>query len=75
MSESSDLADYIKELRMILADSLDTLLNLEHESVYEKDEEIVPINNVVELVDMSFDVANSEKIKLAESEFLKRQAI
>jgi hypothetical protein len=75
MSESSDLADYIKELRMILADSLDTLLNLEHESAYEKDEEIVPINNVVELVDMSFDVAHSEKIKLAESKFLKRQAI
>jgi hypothetical protein len=75
MNESSDLADYIKELRMILADSLDTLLNLEHESAYEKDEEIVPINNVVELVDMSFDVAHSEKIKLAESKFLKRQAI
>lgn len=75
MNESSDLADYIKELRMILADSLGTLLNLEHESAYEKDEEIVPINNVVELVDMSFDVAHSEKIKLAESEFLKRQAI
>ncbi len=75
MSDNSDLVDYIKETRMILADSLDVLLNLEHEALYEKDEELVPINNVVELVDMSLDVSHSEKLKQAESELLKRQPI
>lgn len=75
MNDNSDLVDYIKELRMILADSIDTLLNLEYETVYEKDEEIIPINNVVELVDMSYDVANSVKLKQAESELMKRTQI
>ncbi|HEX9844966.1 MAG TPA: hypothetical protein VGA92_00715 [Candidatus Nitrosotenuis sp.] len=75
MSDNSDLVDYIKETRLILADSLDVLLNLEHEALYEKDEELVPINNVVELVDMSLDVSHSEKLKQAESELLKRQPI
>jgi hypothetical protein len=75
MNDNSDLVDYIKEVRMILADSIDTLLNLEYETVYEKDEEIIPINNVVELVDMSYDVANSTKLKQAESEFMKRTQI
>ena len=75
MSDNSDLVDYIKETRMILADSLDVLLNLEHEALYKKDEELVPINNVVELVDMSLDVSHSEKLKQAESELLKRQPI
>lgn len=74
MNENSDLVDYIKEARMILADSIDTLLNLEYDS-YEKDDEIVPINNAVELVDMAFDVLHSQKIKAAESELLKRQPI
>lgn len=75
MSDNSDLVDYIKETKMILADSLDVLLNLEHDALYEKDEELIPINNVVELVDMSLDVSHSEKLKHAESELLKRQPI
>jgi hypothetical protein len=75
MNDRSDLVDYIKEVRMILADSIDILLNLEYDTIYEKDEELVPVNNIVELVDMSFDVAHSEKLRQAESEFLKRQPI
>jgi hypothetical protein len=75
MNDNSDLVDYIKDVRMIIADSIDTLLNLEYEAIYEKDEDIVPINNVVELIDMSFDVGHVEKIKQAESDLLKRQPI
>ena len=73
MNDSSDLVDYIKEVRLILADSIDTLLNLECETLYEKDDNLTPINNVVELVDMSYDVAETEKVKIAESGLLKRQ--
>ncbi len=69
-----DLVDYIREVRMILADSIDVLLNLEHDSFDDKCEEIVPINSAVELVDMSYDVAESQKIKSAESELMKRQS-
>ncbi len=75
MNDGLDLVDYIKEVRMILADSIDTLLNLECDALCEKDEALVPINNAIELVDMSYSVADSEKIKNAESEFLKRQTL
>ncbi|MEW6043568.1 MAG: hypothetical protein AB1608_04850 [Thermoproteota archaeon] len=73
MSESSDIVDYIKELRMVLADSIDLLLNLQFEGIYDQDDEIIPVNSSAELVDMSYDVAHSIKLKIAESEFLKRQ--
>lgn len=75
MNESSDIVDYIKELRLILADSIDVLLNLEFEAIYDNDDELTPINNVVELVDMSYDVAELSRVKTAESEFLKRQSL
>lgn len=72
MNESSDIVDYIRELRMILADSMDVLLNLQFEEDSAEDE-LVPITSAVDLVDMSYDVARSNKLKIAESEFLKRQ--
>lgn len=72
MSDNSDVVDYIREVRMILADSIDTLLNLQHDMT-EVDEEITPVESVVELVDMGYDVALSEKLKKAETEFLKRE--
>ncbi|MGQ0771404.1 MAG: hypothetical protein ACT4NT_01330 [Nitrososphaerota archaeon] len=75
MNDSSDLVDYIKEARMVLDDTIETLLNLKGDALCEKDEAIIPISNVVELVDMSYGISDSEKIKSAESEFLKRQAI
>lgn len=73
MSDNADVVDYIKEVRMILADSIDTLLNLQHDVTCDEDEMIVPIRNVVELVDMGYDVARTENLKRAESEFLKRE--
>ena len=73
MSDNADVVDYIKEVRMILADSIDTLLNLQHDVACDDDEVIVPVHNVVELVDMGYDVARTENLKRAESEFLKRE--
>jgi hypothetical protein len=75
MNDDSDLVDYIKQVRMILDDSMETLLNLKLDALYEKDDDLVPIDNVVELIDMSFDVGRAEKIRQAESELLKRQPI
>ncbi len=72
MNDGADLVDYIKEVRIILADSIDTLLNLESDTLDEK-YEVVPITSAAELVDMSYDVAESQKIKSAEAELMKRQ--
>jgi hypothetical protein len=73
MNDDADLVDYIKEVRMILADSMDTLFNLEYDAINEKDDEVVPISSVTELIDMSYDVADSQRIKNAETELMKRQ--
>jgi len=72
MYDEPDVVDYIKEVRMILADSIDTLLNLQHD-VSDVDDEIVPVNSAAELVDMGYDVSHSERLKRAESDFLKRE--
>lgn len=73
MEDNSDLVDYIKDVRMLIADSIDTLLELEYETSSDDEDRIVPINSVIELVDMSLDVNHSEKLKRAESELMKRQ--
>ena len=72
MNANEDVVDYIKEVRIILADSIDTLLNLQHDLTQDQDEQITPIANVVELVDMSYDVSHDSKIKSAQDEFIKR---
>ena len=73
MSQNEDIVDYIKEVRMILADSIDTLLNLQDDIAADADEQIIPISSKAELVDMSYDVAYDQKIKGAQDEFMKRE--
>lgn len=73
MNDGADPVDYIKEVQMILADSMDTLFNLEYDAINERDEEVIPISSVTELIDMSYDVAGSQRIKNAETELMKRQ--
>lgn len=73
MSQNEDIVDYIKEVRMILADSIDALLNLQHDITLDQDEQITPITSQAELVDMSYDVAYEQKIKGAQDEFMKRE--
>lgn len=73
MNDGADLVDYIREARVIFADSIDTLLNLESDALDEKHEEVVLITSAAELVDMSYDVAESQKMKSAEAKLMKRQ--
>ncbi|MFM7861150.1 MAG: hypothetical protein ACKO7Y_00110 [Candidatus Nitrosotenuis sp.] len=79
MSASEDIVDYIKEVRMVLADSIDTLLNLQNdlqnEITIEKDDEITPISSKAQLVDISYDIAYAQKIKNAQDEFSKRDIL
>ncbi|NDB32282.1 MAG: hypothetical protein EB150_04645 [Nitrososphaeria archaeon] len=79
MSASEDIVDYIKEVRMVLADSIDVLLNLQHdlqnEITIEKDDEITPVSSKAELVDMTYDIAYDQKIKNAQEEFSRRDIL
>ena len=73
MSKNEDVVDYIKEVRMILADSIDTLLDLQNDITCNLDEKITPINSKAELVDTAYDMAYDQKIKSAQDEFMKRE--
>lgn len=79
MSASEDIVDYIKEVRMVLADSIDVLLNLQrdlqNEITIEKDDEITPVSSKAELVDMTYDIAYDQKIKNAQEEFSRRDIL
>lgn len=72
MNENEDMVDYIKEVRMILADSIDTLLTLQSDILDERDEQIIPVASKAELVDITYDIAYDQKIKSAQDEFMKR---
>jgi hypothetical protein len=72
LDENLDIVDYIREARSVLADSMNTLLNLQHD-VNCEDDKITPINHVVELIDMGYDIAHSEKLKKAEVAFVERE--
>lgn len=73
MDEDCDILDYLTEAKAILAESMSEILHLQHDMIHDTDEKIVPVNNVVELIDMGYDVAHSENLKKAESEFLRRE--
>ncbi len=72
MSGNEDIVDYIKEVRMILADSIDTLLNLQDDTTLDQDETLVPITSKAELVDITYDIAYDQKIKSAQDDYMKR---
>ncbi|MFM7795998.1 MAG: hypothetical protein ACKO7N_04470 [Candidatus Nitrosotenuis sp.] len=72
MSSNEDIVDYIKEVRMILADSIDTLLNLQADATLDQDETLVPITSKAELVDITYDIAYDQKIKSAQDDYMKR---
>jgi hypothetical protein len=72
VSANEDIVDYIKEVRMILADSIDTLLNLQADITLEQDEAIIPITSKAELVDITYDIAYEQKIKSAQDQYIKR---
>ncbi|MBM3905068.1 MAG: hypothetical protein FJ354_00075 [Thaumarchaeota archaeon] len=79
MSGNEDIVDYIKEVRMVLADSIDTLLTLQHdlqnEITVEKDDEITSISSKAQLLDITYDIAYDQKIKNAQDELSKRDIL
>lgn len=70
--ESDDLGDIVEECRRILDDSMSILTDVEFEADSAKEDVVRPSMTKSELVDMVHDVADSIKIKKAESAFVRR---
>ena len=69
-----DLPETVKKCMKILDENVDFLSNLEHDLDDEKEDELVPNMELHQLYDMTEDVADSAKIKRAESNMMRRQA-
>ncbi len=70
--ESDDLGDIVEECRRILDDSMSILSDIEFEAESAKEDIVSPSMTKSELVDMAHEVADSVKIKKAESSFVRR---
>ena len=71
---NDDLPDAVKKCLDILDENLEILSNIEIDLNDEKNDELVPDMKLHNLYDMTEDVAETEKVKRAESKFMKRQS-
>ena len=71
---NDDLPDTVKKCLDISDENLEILSNIEIDLNDEKNDELVPDMKLHHLYDMTEDVAESEKIKRAESKFMRRQS-
>ena len=69
-----DLPESVKKCLDILEENVEILANLELELEDEKENALVPDMELHQLYDMTEDVAESAKLKRAESNFAQRQA-
>lgn len=73
MNDKDIFQDEINECLKILDENMEILNDLEHGLDDEKEDEFTPNLQLHNLYDMTEDVAESVKIKNAESSFMKRQ--
>ena len=71
---TDDLPDTVKKCLDILDENLGILSDIEFNLNDEKNDELIPDMKLHHLYDMSEDVAESEKIKRAESKLMRRQS-
>ncbi|MHA7734809.1 hypothetical protein [Nitrosopumilus sp. S6] len=69
-----DLPESVKKCLDILEENVEILANLELELEDEQENTLVPDMELHQLYDMTEDVAESAKLKRAESNFARRQA-
>jgi hypothetical protein len=70
---TDDIPDTVKKCLDILDENLEILCNIEFDLNDEKHDELVPDMKLHHLYDMTEDIAESEKIKRAESKLMRRQ--
>ena len=69
-----NIPDTVKKCLDILDENLEILSNIEFNLNDEKNDELVPDMKLYHLYDMAEDIADSEKIKRAESKLIRRQS-
>ena len=69
-----DLPETVKKCIKILDENVDFLSNLEQDLNDENEDKLVPDMELHNLYDMTEDVAESSRIKRAESNLMRRQA-
>ena len=69
-----DLPESVKKCLDILEENVEILANLELDLDDEKEDTLIPNLELHQLYDMTEDVAESAKLKRAESNFTKRQS-
>lgn len=69
-----DLPETVKKCLKILDENVDFLSNLEQDLDDEQEDKLTPDMQLHQLYDMTEDVAESSKLKRAESNFMRRQA-
>lgn len=73
MEEDSDLGEFVKEFKKVIADSLEILSDLDCDFVQSKEDELTPITNLQEVHEATDDITHFAKIKKAESELVRRK--
>ncbi len=68
-----DLPETIEECVKIMEENVEILANLEMDLEDEKEDELVPNMELYQLYDITEDVSESSKIKLAEFNLAQRQ--
>ena len=68
-----DLPESVKKCLDILEENVEILANLELDLEDEKEDELTPNMELHQLYDMTEDVSESTKLKLAESNLVRRQ--
>ncbi len=69
-----DIPEAVKKCLDILEENVEILANLEFDLESEKEDELTPNMELYQLYDMTEDVAESAKLKRAESNFSRRQS-
>lgn len=68
-----DLADFVREFKKVIEDSLEILTDLDCDFVQSKEDELTPITSMQEVNETSDDIASFARIKRAESELIRRK--
>ena len=70
----AELPETVKKCLDILEENVEILTNLEFDLESEMEDELTPNMELHQLYDMTEDVSKSAKLKLAESNLMRRQA-
>jgi len=68
-----DLPETVKKCLDILEENVEILANMEYDLKDEEEDELTSNMELYQLYDMTEDVAESAKLKRAESNFMRRQ--